>query len=71
MDDWPQRHVGNAECEGLFRVAVHHRLDIGPRLIDGTVDEALEVRRAVVMADHFAVECKLHNISLSHQFGAA
>jgi len=42
-----QRHLTHTKRDKRGRVAVNHRLDIGARLVDFTVNEALIVRTAV------------------------
>ena len=53
-----ERHHGR-------RMAVHHRVDVGPRLVDFAVDEALAVEQlAVVLGiDGLAVEIEHENIA--------
>ena len=37
-------------------MVVHHGVHVRPRLVDGAVDEALEIRRAAALVDRRAVE---------------
>ena len=36
-------------------MVVHHGVHVRPRLVDGAVDEALEIRRAAALVDRRAV----------------
>ena len=58
-----ERHHGR-------RMAVHHRVDVGPRLVDFAVDEALAVEQlAVVLGiDGLAVEVEDENVGGGHRF---
>ena len=51
-------------------MAVDHRLDIGARLVDLAVDEALEIGRAAAAIDGIAVEIELRMSSAVTRPGA-
>jgi len=43
-------------------MAVHHRVDVGARLVDLGMDEALGIDRALVRPDELAVEAELLDV---------
>ena len=48
--------LGDAERDRARRMVVHHGVHVRPRLVDGAVDEALQIRRAAALVDRGAVE---------------
>ena len=66
----PQLGARHRERHHGRRMAVHHRIDVRPRLVDLAVDEALAVEQlAVVLGiDGLAVEIEHQNVGGGHQF---
>ena len=50
-------------------MGVHHRLHVGPRLVDAAVDEALVIERPAVVLRRRAVEVELHDVGLADHLG--
>src|SRR4051812_7480059 len=50
-------------------MVVHHRLDVGPRLVDLAVDEALAHRLARARVERIALEVVLDHVVLGDQLG--
>ena len=43
-------------------MAVHHGVDVGPRLVGAAVDEALQEHAAVALIDRVGVKVELHDV---------
>src|SRR5689334_14351754 len=43
-------------------MTVQHGVDVGPRLVDLGMDEALRIDRAIALVERLAVEIELHNV---------
>jgi hypothetical protein len=64
----PQRRSTNhAERNDRQRVAVHHRLHVGARGVDGGVDESLQVGLSRVVFDRVALQIEGHDVGCRHQ----
>ena len=64
-----RRRLGDAERECVLGVRMHDGLDVGPRLEDRGVDEALEVERTRLVAHRLAVEPELDDVVALDQLG--
>ena len=70
VQERPQLGARHRERHHGRRMAVHHRIDVRPRLVDLAVDEALAVEQlAVVLGiDGLAVEIEHEDIGRGHRF---
>ena len=64
-----QRRLRNAERQRVFGMRMHHCADLGLRLINRAVDEALEIGRPRV-ADRRAIQHELDDVVLGDMFRA-
>jgi hypothetical protein len=62
------RRTGDPESQRVLGMGVHDRHDLRPRLEDRRVNEPLEIKRALVVADRLPVEAELDDVFGSDQF---
>ena len=55
-------HLADAERDHRRRMAVHDGVDVGPRLVDFAVDEALDVHEPPGLIDRIGIEVVLHDV---------
>jgi hypothetical protein len=58
----PQRHLGHGERNDAGRMGMNHRHHIRTRLVDFTVNEALQKYRPAPRIHGIAVEIELHDV---------
>ena len=64
-----RRRLRDAERQNVLGMGVNHRVDVRPRLVDGGMDEALEIERALVVAHRLPVEPQLDDVVALDQLG--
>ena len=69
MTGLERRRLRDAERQRILGVGMHDGMDIGPRLEDRRVDEALEIERAALVAHRPAVEPEFDDVVRLDQFG--
>ena len=64
-----RRRLRDAERQDVLSMGVNDSMDVGPRLVDRGMNEALEVERTLLVAHRLAVEAQLDDVLALHQLG--
>src|SRR5262249_8253206 len=62
---WRREH----ESENVSGVGVDDRMDVGPRFVDGGVNESLEIERALFVTHRLSVEAQFDDVVALDQLG--
>ena len=71
VEEVGELHSTSGKFDLLAKFHLDDRVDVGPRLVDGTMDKPLEIGLSMIIAGGTTIKLKLHDVRLLHKLRAA